>query len=254
MSERWEFFACQMGESTAFIFFDDGIGDTIDGLQVQHLVKVRAALLAPNVRGLPADNEFAQLVSLEDRLTAFVTAAGGFYVGRITVNGARYFHFYVDVDEEELAAFLQQLESDTRYGLSYVRDADPERSGYWEELYPTADDRQVIKDMKVLEVLEKEGDCLETERRIDHWAYFDRAPDRETFVAWATANGYSIQARLEPEGERRSYGIQLFHVASPRLATITHHTIELRRKAAEMGGHYDGWETSVERAGDTGTV
>ena len=108
--------------------------------------------------------------------------------------------------------------------------------------------------MKVLEVLEKEGDCLEIERRIDHWAYFDRAAARETFVAWATSNGYSIQALLEPEGERRRYGIQLFHVASPRLATITHHTIELRRRAAEMGGDYDGWETSVEREGDTGAV
>ena len=141
MSERWEFFACQMGESIAFIFFDDGISDTIDGVQVQHFVKVRAALLAPNVRGLPTDSEFAHLVSLEDRLTAFVTAAGGFYVGRITTKGARYFHFYVDVDEDQLAAFLQHLASDTEYTLSYVRDADPERSGYWEELYPTADDR-----------------------------------------------------------------------------------------------------------------
>jgi hypothetical protein len=31
------------------------------------------------------------------------------------------------------------------------------------------------------------------------------------------------------------------------LEDITHHTIGLNRKAKEMKGDYDGWETSVEK-------
>jgi len=31
------------------------------------------------------------------------------------------------------------------------------------------------------------------------------------------------------------------------LADIMGHTIAINRKARELGGNYDGWETSVER-------
>jgi hypothetical protein len=37
------------------------------------------------------------------------------------------------------------------------------------------------------------------------------------------------------------------HVGTMSLEDITHHTIPINRRAGELKGKYDGWETSVER-------
>ncbi len=247
MSDGWDFFPCQMGDNRAFIFFNEDISERVDSLPAEHVVKVRVTLKSPDPRGLPMGDEFEALSSLEDRLTSFFEAQAGCYVGRISVAGFRHFYYYVDGEEAELGAFLQRLTASTGYELKYIREPDRERTSYWQDLFPTADDRQLMQDMRVLEHLQKEGDSLDQEREIDHWAYFPEAEQRDAFVAWALGEGYTLEGKPDQD---QNYGALLRHIAAPELATITQHTIKLNRKASELGGDYDGWETSVEAPGE----
>ncbi len=38
------------------------------------------------------------------------------------------------------------------------------------------------------------------------------------------------------------------HEGTMELEDITHHTIAINRKVRELGGDYDGWETTIERS------
>lgn len=244
MSDHWEFFPCQMGEDRASIFYDHGIYEEIDDLPLSSLFKVRVAFKVPRVDGMPTDHEFDALMALEDALSAEVGEIGGVYVGRISVGGHRYFYYYVDAEQKDLAQLVGRVEQESAYDLGYLVDVDRDKKGYWEDLFPTKADWQVIKDQRVLSVMQENGDDLETPRRIDHWAYFPRPDQRDAFKDWVEAEGFSIE-RADASDEK--FAVQFFHTFSPAFPGISNCTIKLMEKAEACGGDYDGWETSVER-------
>lgn len=248
MSDHWEFFPCQMGESTAFIFYDHGLASEIDELDLGKLLKIRVQIKNPREDGLPFDEEFGVLERIEDEIQSYISNKKGIYAGRVTVDGARYFHCYVDLDEAGARGLLDGLKAKYGYEMRYVLKEDRERSGYWEELFPTDQDWQVMKDLKVIEQLEKHGDNLDKRRRIDHWVFFESRDKLEKFKSWAMEEGFKVEGVSEPEKEEDDdrYSIQLYHNGTPQLAEISHVTVTLLETARELGGDYDGWETSVE--------
>ena len=52
--------------------------------------------------------------------------------------------------------------------------------------------------------------------------------------------------KQDGEDEKEEFVVQYGHSGTMNLGDITHHTIGSDRKARELGGRYDGWETSVE--------
>ena len=250
MSDRWEFYPCQMGEHQAFIFYDHGIRDEIDGLPHANALKIRLLFKNPTDAGLPTNAEFQQLSALEDGLAAHVLDLGGIYVGRVTVAGARYFHCFVSFKHDEAERMLRRISAEFRYELEFVLEPDPAKKAYWEELFPTPGEWQVVQDMKVLDVLKERGDDPSVTRRIDHWLYFPESPGRDALAVWALENGFTIQQSTDPEDADGDYGIQIYHDGRPELAAISATTQLLRDKAEELGGSYDGWETSVEKSNE----
>ena len=247
MSDHWEFYPCEMGEHRAFIFYDHGIRTAIDTYPHATLIKVRLAIREPTPQGLPTNEEFPQLSALEDQLSAEVTKSGGLYVGRVTVAGYRYFHFFAPLSREDAAALAARVGEAFGYELRVVVKEDPKRSGYWDDLFPSDRDWQVLQDLKVIESLDGHGDNNEVPRRIDHWAYFPTPEARNAFETWSVEKGFEVQSRLEPDDAKAAYGLQVFHTARPRLDEISIHTLGLMEQAKKLGGDYDGWESSVER-------
>ena len=246
MSEQWEFYPCQMDDHQAFIFYDHGIRDEINGFALPNALKIRVLFHRPTEAGLPTSDEFGQLSTLEDVLARHVEEHGGAYVGRVTVAGARYFHCFVPFAEDTAERVLRQISAESGYQLQFVLNSDPEKKTYWEELFPTPREWQTVQDMKVLDVLKDHGDDPSVTRRIDHWLYFRESSGRDAFTTWALDNGFVIQHLSDPEDANGDYGIQIYHNARPELQVITVTTSLLWDKAQELGGNYDGWETSVE--------
>jgi len=243
MSDEWLFYPCPMGEQQASIFFDHGIRETIDQIAPPQFLKVRVTFKHPRPDGLSSREEYQQLCDLEDELQQVVAQHGGLYVGRVTVGGHRYLHCFTAGSEADWAARLQPVGDRHAYELRFALKPDPKREGYWQDLFPTDDDLQVIQDLRVLQSVEEHGDDGTASRHIEHWAHFPTQEIAEQFAHWAQARRYGLDTiDTTDDGKHR---VRFAHDGTLRLAEITSHTIALRRKASELGGEYDGWETPV---------
>ncbi len=246
MSDQWEFFPCTMGEDRAFISVDVGIKDSVHQAP-KMLCKVRLTYCNLHPNGLPTDEDFEPAKAVEDRLEAFAVAAKDWYVGRVTVGGYRYFYIYTSQKE---AAWIRTIESlSAQYGFALSADygADVQHAMYFRELYPTADDWRVLHDMRVIDAAKAQGDDGTSVRQIDHWTYFDAEATARPFVDWAEKNGFVHDEEYSGPADDGKYCVRLHHQGTLELSELTHHTIQLRRKAEQLGGDYDGWETPVEK-------
>jgi Regulator of ribonuclease activity B/Family of unknown function (DUF695) len=243
MSDQWIYYPCQMGEHLAFIFYDHGIRDSIDGLAPPHLLKVRVAFKLPSLDGMPTNEEFESLTALEDAMHALAQQHESLYVGRVTVDGHRHFYIYTSDSEQAWSTRLDTFAASQGYAVSSIFQPDDCCNGYRNELFPTEDDWQVITDLRVIEALEKNGDDGTTSRQIDHWAYFPSQDAAKQFGGWAQESGYTLR-HGDNSGDGK-YCVRFSHTGTAKLADISSHSITLRRKASELGGNYDGWETQV---------
>jgi hypothetical protein len=244
MGDHWEFFPCQMGENRAFIFVDVGGKTTVEGAPTR-LLKLQLRYKRPREDGLPTNDEYAPVIAIENELEAFVKEGADRYVGRVTVAGCRHFYFYTSRTDFVWRRFIAELSARSGYEMEAGFRDDPQYDGYWRELYPSADDWCVIRDMKVIESLKENGDDGTASRQIDHWIYFPNKGAVLPFIAWAENNGFVHDAEYSHEGDDGRYCVRLHHEGPARIDDVSHHTIALRRKAAELGADYDGWETPV---------
>jgi len=245
MSDHWEFYPCRMGESTAVISYDHGIGDTIDDLAIDTVLKVRIRFAHPD-DGLPSREDLPVLSELEEALREFVEAQGGAYVGRITLEGWRYLYSYVQVDERIVQPFLAALADAKGYDVEFALEQDADKAAYWKDLRPSATDWRVIMDMRVIDTLIEHGDDLTRPRPIDHFATFPTKESRDRFRFWAEAENFAVTGSTDPEDPPQRYTIQVSHEAEARLAAITKVTIPMMQRVESLGGDYDGWGTTVQ--------
>jgi hypothetical protein len=235
-------FECTMGEHVAFITLDYGIHRQLDGLPA-NAARFAVALLDADARGLPLDDEFARLneveALLEDRL-----GASGQFVGRVTTQGQRYFLFYTSLDEACCLEVARAAAGVDGAANEKQHEPDPQSAHYWDELFPTEDDWQVMKDMKVASALREYGDTLTTPRRIEHWAYFADDAARARFVE-AVGNAFDSVELFDASVDDGGHGVKLAHVSLPDHVSMNPATLTLARAAREHGGDYDGWEAPV---------
>jgi hypothetical protein len=249
VDDHWEFFPCQMGDERAFIFVDVGGDSTVAGAPTR-LVKLRLQYHRPHPDGLPTNEEYDAVIAIENELEAFVKEGADRYVGRVTVGGHRYFYFYTSRNDFAWRRFIGELAARSGYELTPTFCDDPEYAGYWRDLFPGDDDWRVIYDMKVIEGLETHGDDGTAPRQIDHWIYFPAKGAVMPFIAWAESNGFVHDPQYSHEDDDGRYCVRVHHEGPASIESVSHHTIALRRKAAELGGDYDGWETPVIKPGD----
>jgi hypothetical protein len=205
---------------------------------------------APHPNGLPTRDEFEPVSAIEDRIGNFAKQAEDWYVGRVTVAGQRLFYVYTNQSEKDWSDFLATLADDTGYEICLEYKDDPKHSGYHNDIYPTADDWQVINDLHVIENLESHGDDGSESRKVDHWVYFKDKASSIDFVVWAESDRFTEDPQYSHETDDGKYCVRLFHHGTLRIDDISNHTVALRRKAAEFGGDYDGWETPILKTQD----
>lgn len=236
MNDVWNTFPAQMGDHLAFISYNDSYKTVAPADSRLFSLKIRLKIKNPTTGGMPTDEEFLALSTIDKTLEGLLEEKGAVYVGRIAVDGHRYFHYYVDFAEEVASETTAIVSKQTLYELQYAYEEDSEKKAYW----------QVIRDMKVLEALRKEGDLETLSREVLHWAYFTELNDASTFTKWLETEGYRVISVKKTE-DGAQMEVHFSHHGTMMLQDITHHTIMLKRKAKDLNGDYDGWETSVEK-------
>jgi regulator of RNase E activity RraB len=248
MADQWEFYPCQMGDHTAFVFVNVSIGDRLTELARTGQVLIRVQLKHPRDDGLTTTEEFDALSQLEDGFTNYCETASADMVGRITVGGFRDFAVYAE-DAQTVSHGLRTIAEDEHgYEVEYLVRDDPEFEVYWKHLYPTPVDWQLIQNRQLVEQLEEQGDDCESSRRIDHWVHFDSAKHRDQFEKRVLSEGFAVEDLLEAGDEDLRHGLHIYRDDTPDFAQINDVTMMLFRLAEEFGGEYDGWETQVTKA------
>jgi hypothetical protein len=240
-----------MGESTAFIFLDIGIRDSIDSFPESQQIRFDLEYKCPRTDGLPTDGEFEDVNAIEDRIEEFSDIHSGIYVGRVTTAGRRYFYTFNSATSEVVNDFVHSILQSTEYRIEYRLLDDPDKKGYWSDLYPTELDWRVIWDSRVIEALRESGDNNEIVRRIDHWAFFGAKKDAQLFLDWCKGEGFALQDMRRTKPLIGDWVVQVHRNDAPNSKTINSVTIGLLKKAKELNGKYDGWETSVEKGSDS---
>jgi len=252
LSDAWDFYFANVNDVIASLFVDLGIRNSVPDAKRPWLLWVWVYFRQPREDGLSSSEEAPILYQIEDALTKAVKEmTEAELVGRITTAGHRGFYFYGPRPDHFEEAVASGLMSFSAYQFDSGKKPDPEWSHYLNVLYPTPEQYERIKNLHVVEVLEKDGDSLKAPRPVSHWAYFKSAEDRAEFIRKAVSCGFTITDESEsgePECEH-PYGVTLERIDRVDWNSINKVTLDLFRLAHDIGGEYDGWETSVEKDG-----
>lgn len=252
MSDAWDFYFANLNNAIASLFVDLGIRDSAPDLARPWLLWSWVYFCQPRDDGLSSSDEAPILHRVEDALTNTVKEISeAELVGRITTAGRREFYFYGPRSDGFEEAVATALRSFPAYAFDSGAKADPNWSQYLNVLYPSPEEHQRMKNLHVVEALEKHGDSLKARRPVSHWAYFRLPKDRADFVSEARNRGFEVADQSETdnsEAERR-YGVTLERTDHVDWNSINDVTLDLFRLAEQFGGNYDGWETSVETYG-----
>ncbi len=145
----------------------------------------------------------------------------------------------------KLEAALNAAAAEAGYAPEVHVEADPGKSVYWQDLYPTEDDRQVMVDMEVQAALSEKGDDPAKAREIAHWVYFREETDAQDFAGWARETGYKVISVERSEEAAPLWLVRMAHQGTLQLKDISGHTLTISRRAREVGGQYDGWESPL---------
>jgi uncharacterized protein (TIGR01619 family) len=246
MSNDWDFYSCRVDDEPASIFVDLGIRRDVPLGNRQYMAFVRLFMRAPRPDGLSSQEEFEELIRLEDQVTAALAAHDvATYVGRNTSGGCRDFYFYVSDPGSFTQRVSAALADFPEYKYEVGSRLDKDWTTYFEFLYPSPEDMERIQNRRVCESLQKNGDALSEPREIDHWAYFPDEDSRARFLIAIEPLGFKVRELKRWDDDDRAFGIQFFRVDLPSFEAIDSVTLPLHRAAIVAGGDYDGWETQV---------
>ncbi len=250
MSNNWDFYFARVNDVLASIFVDLGIRNSVPDAGRPWLLWTWVYFRQPRDDGLSSSEEAPILGDIEDALAEEVKeTTGAELVGRITTAGRREFYFYGPQPQRFEQAVASTRKRFAHYEFDVGTQEDPDWSHYLNVLYPSPEDHQRIKNGHVIEAIKKHGDSLKRPRPVSHWAYFASTQDRSKFIAKAVTVGYKVTDQSEDDKSEAEnpYGVTLERVDHVDWDSINAATLELFRLARDVGGDYDGWETSIEK-------
>ncbi len=248
MSDHWEFYFCKIDDKVASVFLDVGIRESIPDSSRPWMIWVDVRLNHPRDDGLPGNEDFEPLKAIESVLKdAIVESNGGCLVGRISTDGRRTFYWYGSSPDNVETIAGRAMDQFPGYAWEAGTDFDPDWNQYLSGLYPSPREWRRIKNLHVVEQLEKHGDELRKSRPVTHWIYFDSETGRTNFKASVADKRFSIKIEKSTDGRDGSkvHGIVLERIDFVDWDSINAVTLELTELAELHGGDYDGWETPV---------
>jgi len=147
LARDWDHYLCALGDDLASIYLDLAQASVAPVKSCPHSTMVSVAMLRAQENGMSSDDEFDDLVALEDELEARAHPIGAIYVGRLTTRGRRIFYLY-SPDPDGVAAVTEAIGRHSHYVLEVTNRADPEWSAYFDFLYPREADYQHMMDRR----------------------------------------------------------------------------------------------------------
>jgi len=214
-----------------------------------NLVLLRINIRQPNEKGMPTNQEADVLDEIENALVAAMESQfGGVYPGRVTVEGERWFHFYISTPtagyEQTLAEVMANYPD---YTFACRVAEDPEWKNYFKFLFPDPAQLQSMLNRRVVHELMKQGDQLTVPRPVAHWIYFKTQKDREAYWNVVKPKGFELVDMTTDEENSSEYPHSLWITRNDKVdyESIDECVLPLWALADEHNGNYDGWEAGL---------
>lgn len=250
MADEWEFYFTSVNDTFASILVNVGLRETVPDASRTWLLRVWVYFQEVEESGLPGEEEANRFAEVEEALIDLLTSSfDGVLAGRVTAAGRREFFCYAPSFAGFEDAVTQTLGRFPAYQWDSSTELDPDWHQYLHLLYPSPGEWQQIQNRHVIEQLTEQGDSLEKQRTVFHWAYFPDEPSREQFGVLLQQKGYEVtdhSTDVSPD-ESNLFGIGFERIDHVDWETINRVTSELMELAESFAGSYDGWETTVER-------
>jgi hypothetical protein len=252
MTDTWDFYFFEHAGTVGSIFVDLGLEADAPLAGFTRVGRLSVDMRQPRADGLSSNEEYPQLVALEDALKTQLDGGHARYVGRNTAQGCRDFYFYLDADADadwqaRVAGLMALFPG---YAHRCESWDDPTWDAYFTFLLPDVAQHHTITNRQVCEALKSHGDLLEDAREIDHWAYFQDAAARDAFIAKAATLGFQLRHAWDPDEDSQHHVAQVYRLDVPALDHIDAVTHPLLEAALALGGDYDGWECVVVKSGE----
>lgn len=236
--------------------YEKGVGSTVVNMSLRSeksfsqfplLLKAGVKIKHCSTDGLPEDDEWGNLHKISDKLKAVIDAnAVSKAAGTFTYQCWRTDYYYIadtTVIRQRLMATFKDLFPGQEYKIEIKPDLKWE--AYLDFLYPSEVIMEYISNQKVLTELEKAGDNNSKPRQVDHWLYFKTETGRSQFIKYALEQKYKITLKEYRKDSDLHFALQMSRTDKIDIGTISAITLQLRKKAKEFDGDYDGWETIV---------
>lgn len=152
LPEDWDFYMCHVDDKIASIYLNLALAEYMPLPHQKYVMYVQFQMNHPRADGLSSDQEFDQLIELEERLVEGLTQqSSAIYVGSVTTNGNRDFFFYLSNIEhiETTVRDIMQDFSPDQYAFGMREDDSGEL--YFNYLFPNEQTLQHMMDRRISE-------------------------------------------------------------------------------------------------------
>ncbi len=245
--ENWVSYFRQDAADPVSVFVDLSVMDEGVALSDGVAIVMAVKLADPDSNGMTRRNEALSLFRLEDSMVDRLARLGGRMAGRTTGQGQRVFYVLFPDGVLPTAAKSVLQDAAQEFGLraDFLPESRKPMDVYSSELYPDAAEQRQIGDLRVITGLIAAGDFPAEPRPINHWCVFNGPKQVKTFQEWITAKDYDLE-EVAQYGQDRV--VRFSHISSIQPDVILAHTAMLDRTCRDMGGVYDGWETTLVSA------
>lgn len=228
-----------------------------EGLPV--CVLVRAPMNAdPDDEAAWTDERGALDEASDAAIEKFEKLAGAELAGHVREPGVLTMCFYARTEpgEKARAAVVRAMAG---WRVEIDSRPDPEWTHYREELAPSDLEWEWSQNVVVEMSLAEAGDPLIEPRPVEHWAFLPTRAACDQFAGVLREEGFEVKSigprQRGAEDDALPEGSPMFEVACsrrdvPTADELSPITSKLRLAADDLGGEYDGWETSVLSVGE----
>ncbi len=242
-SEEFGVFFRESDLGRSSVIVDLTIGRCAPLSHLPNLLRVMVAMPATPSRFSPYDSELH--VGVECALIAAMSReASAAFVAREFTHRQLRFYFYVPLGTSAGQIVVDVLKNypGFRHRLSCI--SDPEWTIYFDELYPSRVEFQLLANHARQASAVELGDSLRYPRPICHWIYFATSDHREKFLERIQTMGFKfhlLESR-EPDTLERPYCLELARQDRADHPYLDELVLWLCRQADACGGEYDGFE------------
>lgn len=246
---EWDMYVTYLDEAKALILLDLSLAKIAPIFKYNQLFGVQIAINNPTEDGFYEASEQERLFEVEDRVEEiFTKEAGCRFVATVTTGGARMMYFYAK-DSNILPSLVGKVAAECNdYQFNYMIEQDAHWDFYYNVLYPSVMDLQLMKNRHVIKQMADAGEDMESDREVIHWYFFANGAARRQAQVLLMSQGAEIldDNFYEEKMNEYPFGLKIMFKHPLNLEAMTEKTYEAYEFMEKFDGIYDGWELAFD--------